>query len=130
MTEPALATVPLMPIRRLIFWPHLIAGVLAGLVIVIMSVTGVLLTYERQLIAWSDSHLRSVPPSPGAARLPVETLLERVRARTPRRGADGASRSARRPTQRPSSPSRSGRCTSTPTPGSCSAKARRACGAS
>ncbi len=66
-----------MTIRRLIFWPHLIAGVLAGTVIVIMSVTGVLLTYERQLIAWSDSHLRSVPPAPGAAKLPVETLLDR-----------------------------------------------------
>jgi uncharacterized iron-regulated membrane protein len=66
-----------MNIRRLVFWPHLIAGVVAGLVIVVMSVTGVLLTYERQLIAWSDSHLRSVPPSPGAAKLPVETLLER-----------------------------------------------------
>jgi uncharacterized iron-regulated membrane protein len=67
-----------MTIRRLIFWPHLIAGVLAGTVIVIMSVTGVLLTYERQLIAWSDSHLRSTPPAAGAPRLPVETLLERV----------------------------------------------------
>ena len=67
-----------MRIRPLIFWPHLIAAVLAGLVIVLMSATGVLLTYERQLIAWSDSHLRSAPPSPGASRLPVETLLERV----------------------------------------------------
>jgi uncharacterized iron-regulated membrane protein len=36
----------------------------------------VLLTYERQLIAWSDGHLRSTPPQPGLARLPVETLLE------------------------------------------------------
>lgn len=67
-----------MTIRRLIFWPHLLAGLAAGLVIVIMSVTGVLLTYERQLIAWSDSHLRSVPPAAGAARLPVEALLERL----------------------------------------------------
>ena len=68
-----------MKLRTLIFWPHLIAGVTAGIVIFIMSVTGVLLTYERQLIAWSDSHLRSAPPAAGAARLPVETLLETIR---------------------------------------------------
>jgi uncharacterized iron-regulated membrane protein len=68
-----------MKLRTLIFWPHLIAGVVAGVVILLMSVTGVLLTYERQLIRWSDSHLRSVPAADGAARLPVETLLETLR---------------------------------------------------
>jgi uncharacterized iron-regulated membrane protein len=65
-------------LRTLIFWPHLIAGVSAGVVILLMSVTGVLLTYERQMIAWADSHFRSVPPSPEAARLSVETLLGRL----------------------------------------------------
>ena len=72
-----------MTIRPFIFWPHLLAGITAGIVIVIMSVTGVLLTYERQLIAWSDSHLRSVPPTPDAPRLPVETLLERFKREHP-----------------------------------------------
>jgi uncharacterized iron-regulated membrane protein len=72
-----------MKLRTLIFWPHLIAGVSAGVVILVMCVTGALLTYERQLIAWSDSHFRSVPPSPGAARLPLETLLARVQATHP-----------------------------------------------
>src|SRR5688572_5059762 len=72
-----------MQLRTLIFWPHLVAGVLAGAVILVMSITGVLLTYERQMIAWSDSHLRSAPPSPGAERLPVETLLDRFRRTHP-----------------------------------------------
>ena len=36
------------------------------IVILVMSVTGVLLTYERQLIAWSDSQYRSTVPAPGA----------------------------------------------------------------
>ena len=71
-----------MKLRTLIFWPHLIAGVLAGIVIFIMSVTGAVLTYERQLIAWSDSHYRSVA-SAGATRLPVETLLQTVKAEHP-----------------------------------------------
>jgi uncharacterized iron-regulated membrane protein len=67
-----------MKLRTLIFWPHLIAGVTAGLVILVMSVTGVLLTYERQLIAWSDASYRSTPPASNASRLPVEELLRAV----------------------------------------------------
>jgi uncharacterized iron-regulated membrane protein len=71
-----------MKLRTLIFWPHLIAGVTAGVVIFIMSVTGVVLTYERQLIAWSDSQYRSVPAS-GTSRLSVEALLQKVRTDHP-----------------------------------------------
>jgi len=55
------------------------AGVVAGLVILLMSVTGVLLTYERQLIAWSDRAFVSAPPSADAQRLPIASLLERAR---------------------------------------------------
>jgi uncharacterized iron-regulated membrane protein len=64
-----------MKLRTLLFWPHLIAGVVAGTVILVMSVTGVLLTYERQLIEWSNSDYRSQPPSPDARRMPVEDVL-------------------------------------------------------
>jgi uncharacterized iron-regulated membrane protein len=67
-----------MTLRTLIFWPHLVAGVVAGSIVLLMSVTGVILTYERQLIAWSDSGFRS-NPTPGASRLSPESLLERVR---------------------------------------------------
>jgi uncharacterized iron-regulated membrane protein len=72
-----------MKLRTLVFWPHLIAGVTTGLVILAMSVTGVVLTYERQLIAWSDSSFTSVPPAPGASRLPVESLLQTLRSEHP-----------------------------------------------
>jgi uncharacterized iron-regulated membrane protein len=72
-----------MPLRSVLFWPHLIAGLTAGLVILVMSVTGVLLTYERQLIAWADSGYRSELPAQGAPRLPVDRLIERVRAARP-----------------------------------------------
>ena len=72
-----------MKLRTLIFWPHLVAGMTAGVVILVMSVTGVLLTYERQLIAWSDSQYRSTVPDQGASRLPVETLLQTIRTDHP-----------------------------------------------
>ena len=63
-----------MKLRTLLFWPHLVAGVLAGALILSMSATGVLLTYERQLVEWSNSDLRShVPASP--SRLPIEQIV-------------------------------------------------------
>src|SRR5688572_12877013 len=72
-----------MKLRTLIFWPHLFAGVTAGIVILVMSVTGVVLTYERQMIAWSDSHYRSTVPAQGASRLSVEALLQTIRTQHP-----------------------------------------------
>jgi len=65
--------------RKVLFWCHLTVGVIAGLVILIMSVTGALLTYERQITYWADTRdYRVAPPSPGATRLSVETLLARA----------------------------------------------------
>ncbi len=66
-------------LRKLIFWFHLIAGTLGGIVILIMSVTGVLLVYERQITAWFDRSQYFVSPAPGATPLPVGTLLAKVR---------------------------------------------------
>jgi uncharacterized iron-regulated membrane protein len=66
--------------RKVIFWCHLAAGTFAGVVVLIMSVTGVLLAYERQLTAWADTRgLQVTRPETGAARLPVETLVAKSR---------------------------------------------------
>lgn len=60
--------------RKTIFWAHLVAGVAAGLVILMMSVTGVLLMYERQILAWSaQSHY--VPVEQQGEALPLDQLL-------------------------------------------------------
>ena len=60
--------------RLVIFWIHLAVGVTAGIVIFIMSVTGVALTYEKQMIEWADRRAWTAPAAPGA-HLPPETLL-------------------------------------------------------
>jgi uncharacterized iron-regulated membrane protein len=66
-------------LRRILFWCHLPVGVVAGLVILNMCVTGVLLTYEKQITSWADTRgYRSGPPA-GGQRLPIETLLARAR---------------------------------------------------
>jgi len=65
--------------RSVLLWLHLAAGVLAAVVVLIMSVTGVALTYEKQMLEWADRRAWSVPPSAGSERLSPETLLARVR---------------------------------------------------
>ncbi len=63
-----------MTIHKLIYWPHLICGVLAGILIFIMSVTGVLLTYERQIIAWAESDYDTAVPADAPA-LPIDEII-------------------------------------------------------
>ena len=67
-------------LRKIIFWIHLPVGVIAGIVILIMCVTGVLLSFEKQIMSWADTrNYRSAPPAAEARHLPVETLVAKAR---------------------------------------------------
>ena len=59
--------------RKILFWSHLFCGVVAGVVILTMSFTGVLLTYERQILAWMESR-HFVPEAEQTERLSLEQL--------------------------------------------------------
>ena len=65
--------------RTVLFWIHLAVGALAGIVILIMSVTGVALTYEKQAIEWADREAWTRPAA-GGTHLPPEQLLENAAA--------------------------------------------------
>ncbi|NOT60212.1 MAG: PepSY domain-containing protein [Acidobacteria bacterium] len=65
--------------RKILFWCHLIAGVVAGLIVFVMSVTGLLLTYEKQMTAQADKRAYAIaPPASNAALLAPEALLAKV----------------------------------------------------
>ncbi len=67
-------------LRRVLFWSHLVCGVVAGIVILIMCATGVALTYQKEMQWWADTrHYRSAPAA-GATRAGVEQILDAVRA--------------------------------------------------
>ncbi len=70
-------------LRSLIFWMHLIAGVAAGVVVLIMSITGVALTYEKQMLEWADRGAWTAPSPADARHLPPETLLAKAAAAQP-----------------------------------------------
>ena len=66
-------------IRTAFFWFHLTAGLMAGVVVVIMSATGVLLAFEKQLVYYADTRQIALTPGPAPA-LPIDEVLARVRA--------------------------------------------------
>jgi uncharacterized iron-regulated membrane protein len=71
-----------MTLRKALFWAHLAAGCAGGLIILTMSITGVLLMYERQILARMErGPFRSEPG--GAPRLGIEELLARAGALRP-----------------------------------------------
>lgn len=66
-----------MNFRKSLFWLHLIFGVIAGIVITLMSLTGVALTYEKQITARADRNLYSIQSPANAKPLPAEALIEK-----------------------------------------------------
>lgn len=63
---------------------HLIAGIFAGIVIFIMSVTGAVLAFQPQIEGFIERDVRTVNfPDNDAARLDTKILLEKVLAERP-----------------------------------------------
>ena len=73
-----------MQLRQSIFWLHLAVGVVTGLVILVMSVTGVLLAFERPIVTFAERHVRTVQLSAsGEPRLDLDALVTQARAAIP-----------------------------------------------
>ena len=72
--------------RSILFWTHLTAGVLASVVILVMSFTGVVLALKPQIQNWIERDVRYVTPQELAAaqRAPAADRGERRRSRTRR----------------------------------------------
>lgn len=68
-------------LRTIIFWAHLTIGVSIAAVVLVMSATGALLTYQRQVQAWADTRgMDGSPPAASAAPLSPDALVQRARA--------------------------------------------------
>jgi uncharacterized iron-regulated membrane protein len=63
--------------RKIVFWCHFTVGSIAGIVILTMCVTGVMLAFERQIISFAERHFQVNRPA-DAHRLSLETLLEKA----------------------------------------------------
>jgi uncharacterized iron-regulated membrane protein len=72
-----------MKLRPVVFWLHLLTGTTAGAVILVMALTGVLLSFEPQLVEWTERDLRTVAPPANARRLDLDTLVAGARRASP-----------------------------------------------
>jgi uncharacterized iron-regulated membrane protein len=77
-----MASVPGSLFRRILFWAHLTSAITAGLFILVMSFTGVLLTYERQMLdqAAQRNHIAAAG---GAQLLDADRLAQIARQIAP-----------------------------------------------
>jgi uncharacterized iron-regulated membrane protein len=72
-----------MKFHKVIFWLHLCCAVIICVVVFIMSLTGVALTYQKQVTAWADQRLYRIQTPADATQLPPETLIEKFREAMP-----------------------------------------------
>jgi uncharacterized iron-regulated membrane protein len=69
-------------LRKCLFWSHLVVGICTGVIVFIMSATGVLLTYEKQIIDWDEARY-SVVASQGEQTLTTDQVLNIIREKHP-----------------------------------------------
>lgn len=70
--------------RKIIFWLHLTAGILAGIFIFVMCVTGALLSFQSNILEFAEREMRFVSiPSENQNRLPMQELVAKVLAEKP-----------------------------------------------
>jgi uncharacterized iron-regulated membrane protein len=69
-------------LRTALFWIHFALGAAGGLFILNMAVSGVLISYERQILDFAEQTQRKVK-APGREPLDVETLINRARQSYP-----------------------------------------------
>ena len=69
-------------LRSLLFWTHLVAGAIGGVVILIMSATGAVLALKPQIVAAIDRQVRVVTPEDGPHLAP-SALIAAAAARKP-----------------------------------------------
>ncbi len=73
-----------MNFRKLLFWTHLCVGVAAGLIILVMSVTGAILAFEHEIVDFVERKIQTVPPPPpDTTRIPLSALKDRIQETRP-----------------------------------------------
>jgi uncharacterized iron-regulated membrane protein len=75
-------------LRSGLFWIHFALGMAGGLFILNMAVSGILISYERQILDFAEQGQRKVK-RPGPQPLDVETLINRLRQSYPDKGFTG-----------------------------------------
>jgi len=69
--------------REVVFWVHLASGLVAGLVVAVMSATGVAIAFEHEILAFFDRRVARVAAPDGEKRLPLDALVSSAAEKRP-----------------------------------------------
>ncbi len=72
-----------MTLRRLFFWLHLAVGLVVGLLIAFLALTGSLISFQPQLVTFAERGIHADHPA-ATACVPPSTLLANAAAATPK----------------------------------------------
>ena len=64
--------------RKIIFWSHLIGGLIIGVFVGLLCLTGAILAFELQIVDFAERDSRAQPPAPTAELLSPQTLLTKA----------------------------------------------------
>ncbi len=67
-----------MTFRKFLFWTHLIVGITSGVVILVKSVTGAVLSFEHQIVDWVEKDLQYVTPPIDGQKISFNALLAKA----------------------------------------------------
>ncbi len=65
-------------IRKLFNDIHLWAGLISGIVVVVVCLSGTIYTYNTELREWASPHLHKIQAPAGAKRIPADSLLPKI----------------------------------------------------
>jgi|CXWL01.1.fsa_nt_gi uncharacterized iron-regulated membrane protein len=67
-----------MKFRDWIFWVHLVCGIVVGLVVMIMAVTGTILAFEPQIVEYAEQNVRKVEVPLNTQRLTLDEIVAKA----------------------------------------------------
>jgi uncharacterized iron-regulated membrane protein len=79
MARPSVSKTNWQRIRKLFNDIHLWLGLTSGLVVLVICFSGTIYVFNTEITENSAPHLYKVAPMPGSARIPVDSLIEKVK---------------------------------------------------
>ena len=66
-------------LRTCLFWTHLVTGLTVGIIIAVLSLTGMVLAFRAEILSYTEAHLRTVPSTEVTAQpLAISAILDHV----------------------------------------------------
>ena len=65
--------------RKIVFWSHLVVGLLSATFVLLLCLTGALLAFELQILVWAEHDVRAAPPTPDAHFLSADEIIREAK---------------------------------------------------